>query len=100
MQLPWECSKRKVLRKIFGPIRIGNDYRIRTNQELYELFNDMDIAQRINIQRLRWLGHVVRMDEYAPAKRVFDAAVHGSRRRGRPCLRWKDQVEGACLRST
>ena len=33
---------RKVMRKIFGPLRVGDDYRIRTNRELYELFNDMN----------------------------------------------------------
>ena len=41
-------------------IRVGGDYRIRTNRELYELFND--------IQRLRWLGHVVRMNEDGPPR--------------------------------
>ena len=40
--------ERKVLRKIFGPVRVGDDYRIRTNRELYELFNNMDVAKRIN----------------------------------------------------
>ena len=40
--------ERKVLRKIFGPVRVGDDYRIRTNRKLYELFNDMDVAKRIN----------------------------------------------------
>ena len=36
----------------------------------------MDVVQRINIQRpCRWLGHVVRMEEDAPARRVFDAEV-------------------------
>ena len=54
--------ERKVLRKIFSPVRVGDDFRIRFNSELYELLNDMDVGQRINIQRLRWLGHVVRMD--------------------------------------
>ena len=51
--------ERKVLRKIFGHIGVSDDYRIRSNQVLYELFNDV----RINIQRLRWLGHVIRIDE-------------------------------------
>ena len=87
--------ERKVLRKIFGPVRVGDDFRIRYNSELYELLNDMDVVQRINIQRLRWLGHVVRMEEDAPARRVFDAEICGSRRRGRPCIRWKDQIEEA-----
>ena len=76
-------------------MRVGDDFRIRFNSELYELLNDMDVVQRINIQRLRWLGHVVRMEEDAPARRVFDAGICGSRRRGRPCIRWKDQIEEA-----
>ena len=39
------------------------------------------------IQRLRWLNHVVRMEEDAPPRRVFDAGICGSRRKG------KDQIE-------
>ena len=75
--------ERKVLRKIFGPIRVDNDYRIPTYRKLYELFNDMDIAKRINIQRFCWIGHVVGMDEDAP-----NAVVGDHRRNDR-----KDQVE-------
>ena len=52
----------KILRKIFGRMRVGDDFRIRYYSELYELFHDMDVVQRIIIQRLRWLGHVVRME--------------------------------------
>ena len=74
---------------------VGDEFRFRFNIELYELLNDMHVMQRINIQRLRWLGHVVRMEEDAPAGRVFDAGICGSRRRGRPCIRWKDQIEEA-----
>ena len=36
--------KRKVLRKIFGPVRVGDDFRIRFNSELYELLNGMDVV--------------------------------------------------------
>ena len=64
-----------------------------SNNELHELLNDIDVLQLINIQLLRWLGHVVHMEENAPASRVFDAGICGSRRRGRPCIRWKDQIE-------
>ena len=59
--------ERKVLRKIFGPVPVGDDFRIRFNSKLYELLNDIDVVQRINIQRLRWLGPVVGMEENAPA---------------------------------
>ena len=87
---------RKVLRKIFGAVRVGNNFRIRYNSELYKLLNDdLDVVQRINIKRLRWLGHVVRLEEDAPARRVFDAGICKSRRRGRPCIRWKDEIEEA-----
>ena len=54
--------KRKVLCKIFGPVRVGDDFRIRSNSELYELLNDIHVVLRSNIQRLCWLGHVVRME--------------------------------------
>ena len=72
-----------MLRKIFGSVRVGDDYCILINRKLYELFNDMDVAKRINIQRFRWLLHVVQMDEDAPPRRVFDAVVGGHRRVGR-----------------
>ena len=42
--------QRKVLRKLFGPVRVGGDFRIRFNSELYELLYDMDVVQRIYIQ--------------------------------------------------
>ena len=35
------------------------------------------------------------MEEDAPARLVFNAGIYGSRRRGRPCIRWKDQIEKA-----
>ena len=89
--------ERKVLRKIFDPVRIGDDFRIRFNSELYELINDVDVVQRINIQRLPWRRHVVRKEEDAPARRVFDGRICGSRRRGRPCIHWKDQIKEALL---
>ena len=76
-------------------MRVGNDFRIRFNSQLYELFKDIDVVERINIQRLRWLGHVVRIEEDAPERRVFDAVISESRRSGRPCIRWKDQIEEA-----
>ena len=90
-----EVFERKVLRKIFGTVRVGDDYRIRTNRKLYELFNDMHVAKRINNQRFRWLGHVVHMDEDASPRRVFEAMVGAHRRVGGPHTRWKDQIEVA-----
>ena len=74
----WELSQnaesalsvceRKTLRKIFGPLRVGKEYRIRMNHELYD---DVDAVQRIKMQQLCWMEHVARMDENAPARMVF-----------------------------
>ena len=79
-----EVFERKVLRKIFGSVRVGVDFRIRFISELYELLNGIDILLSINI---------VFMEEGAPARRLFDAGICGSRCRGRPCIRWNDQIE-------
>ena len=31
-------------------------------------YDDVDIVQRITMQCLHWLGHIIRMDENAPAR--------------------------------
>jgi hypothetical protein len=85
--------ERKILRKIYGPYCDSGVWRIRWNHELYGLYGDIDIVKLTKTQRLRRLGHVVRMEESTPARKVFDSEPGGgSRRRGRPNLRWGDQV--------
>ena len=44
------------------------------------------------VNRLRWAGHVIRLEEENPAIRVLAAVVEGKRQRGRPKLRWEDGV--------
>ena len=36
-----------------------------------EFFHNVKGVQHINIHRLRWLGHVVRMDKDQPARQIF-----------------------------
>ena len=46
--------------------------------------------------RLKLAGHVIRMEEQSPTRKVLVAVVEGRRQRGRPKLRWEDSVmEGA-----
>ena len=68
-------------------------WRIRTNQELRELYKDLDIVADIKKKRLEWIGHVVRMDQGRTVKKIFESKPEGSRRRGRPRLRWLEDVE-------
>ena len=73
--------------EIFSPLRVGDDFCIRSNSELYELLNDIDDVQRSNTQRVRW-------GEDAAARRVFDVGICESLGRGRHYRhRWKDQIE-------
>jgi ribosomal protein L34 len=65
------------------------------NHEIREkLFKSLDIISVIKLRRLEWLGHVMRMNETRVARKILD----DKRRRGRPRLRWLDDVE-ADLRS-
>jgi hypothetical protein len=44
-------------------------------------------------QRISWLGHLERMDEDRMPKKILTQELEGSRRRGRPRKRWKEDVE-------
>ena len=53
--------------------------KIRTNQELRELYKDLDIVAGIKRKRLEWIGHVVRMDQGKSVKKLFGSKPEGSR---------------------
>jgi len=44
-------------------------------------------------EKERWLGHLERMEEDRMPKKIFTEELEGTRRRGRPRKRWKEQVE-------
>jgi hypothetical protein len=75
------------LRAIFGPTNDNGEWRIKY-KELYTFYRDSDIVTYIKINRLRWAGHFIRLEEQSPARRVFVAVVEGRRQRGRSKLRW------------
>jgi hypothetical protein len=54
------------------------------------LYKESDIVTYIKINRLKWTGHVIRMEEQSPRRRVLVAVVEGRRQRDRPKLRWED----------
>ena len=85
----WE---RKVLRKIFGPICVAGYWRSRTNEEVRQLYGELDMVTEIKKGRFRWLGHVERMSEERVVKRLYQNTPEGSRSVGRPSLRWMDDV--------
>ena len=56
------------------------------------MYKESDIVTYMKINRLKWAGHVIRMEEQNPTRRVLVAVVEGRRQRGRPKLRWEDGV--------
>ncbi|KAI5715018.1 hypothetical protein M8J77_009060 [Diaphorina citri] len=83
----------KILRKIYGPVYENGTWRIKKNKEIRELFNEPDIVANIRCRRMRWTGHVLRRDDESLIKSVWEGELTGTRRRGRPKLRWKDQIK-------
>ena len=69
------------MRAIFGPTNDKGEWRIKYNNELYTLYKESDIVTYIKINRLKWAGHVIRMEEQSPTRRVLVAMVEGRRQR-------------------
>jgi hypothetical protein len=95
MQYHSICSiifETKILRAIFEPTNEKGEWRIKHNYELYTLYKDSDIVTYTKVNRLRWAGHVIRLEEQSPVRRVLVAVVEGKRQRGRRKLRWEDGV--------
>jgi hypothetical protein len=80
------------LSKLYGPVQEGDIWRIRYNEELNRLIEGKYIVEFINAQRIRWLGHVKRMEARAMPRRTMEGRMFIGRRKGRPRLRWMDDV--------
>jgi hypothetical protein len=56
------------------------------------LFKAPDIVRVIKIARIRWLGHLVRMEENSPCKKVTFSQPIGFRKKIRNELMWLYRV--------
>jgi len=91
-ELRLEVFERKILRRIYWPVCEGVTWRSRYNEELYRLYDETDLVSTIRITRLRWAGHLVRMQDNMPCKKITLDKPEGRRRVGSPNLRWMDGV--------
>jgi hypothetical protein len=85
--------ERKVLRRIYGPVREGERWRIRSNRELEEILRGEDIMRFVKSRRLAWLGHMERIGEERMQRKLLHGKTEGRRRRGRPRKRWLQSLE-------
>ena len=100
----WELTKRdkkqmnifekKVYRIILGPVYDNEkeNWRILTNKEIYARVKKPTITETIRSNRLRWFGHVQRMEGNIIPKRILYMNLGTTRLRGRPRNRWQDEV--------
>ncbi|XP_063919421.1 uncharacterized protein LOC135134627 [Zophobas morio] len=69
-----------------------DQWRRRTNREIEEIYGEPTITKIIRARRLRWLGHVGRAPEERTIGKVLDRLKGGKKKRGRPKLKWIDDV--------
>ena len=81
-------------RRILGPVYDNEkeNWRILTNKEIDAVVKKPSITETIRLNRLRWFGHVQRMEENRIPKRVLYMNSETTRLRGRPRNRWQDEV--------
>jgi hypothetical protein len=83
-----------VYRRILGPVYDNGkeNWRILNNKEIYAILKKPTITETIRLHRLRWFGHVQRMEEDRIPKRLSCMNFETTRPRGRPRNRWQDEV--------
>jgi hypothetical protein len=68
--------------------------RRRKDSEIHKLNDEYDVVKCIKLGRLRWTGHLTRVEERDPARKVLFTRPGGTgdRKRNRPKLRWCDEL--------
>jgi len=69
----------RMLRGIFGPEReeVTGDWRKLHNEELNDLYCSPNIVRVITSGRMRWAGHVARMEERGGVYRILVGKPEG-----------------------
>ena len=82
----------KCLRSMTGVSRLD---RVRNEVVRARTGVRRELAARVDMNVLRWFGHVERMDNERLLKKVMNAKVDGRSARGRPRFGWMDGVKRA-----
>ena len=72
---------------------MGINYRDhKTNEEVRERTKQVELSNQIRNMRMKWLGHLTRMDNKRITKRIHKWKPKGKRAIGRPRKRWMDNL--------
>jgi hypothetical protein len=80
---------------LFGPKsnKVTKEWRELHNEELHDLYSSPTIVRVIKSRRMKWAGHVARMEEWRGVYRVLVGKPEGKRPLGRPRCRWEDNIK-------
>jgi hypothetical protein len=87
-------SAQRIPTAIFGPKRdeVTDECRKLHNEQLRDLYSSPSIIRIMKARRIRWAGHVARMEEKRNAYRLLLRKPEGKRSLGRPRRRWLDNI--------
>jgi hypothetical protein len=54
----------------YGPVKDNGVWRTRYSNELYTLYDKLNTVRMIKMGRLLWLGHLFRMQELDPCRKL------------------------------
>ena len=78
---------------MFGPKRDENgEWRRLHNEELHSLYHSANIVRVITSRRLKWAGHVVKMEEGTSAFKIVTGKLTGKRPFGRSKHKLNDSI--------
>jgi hypothetical protein len=78
--------ERRILRIIYGSLNDNGVWRTFYNNEFYALYDELDMVKVVKIGRLRCLGHLFRMLELDPRRKLIRFKPEDTRRVGKPKL--------------
>uniref|UniRef100_A0A8D8QQ80 Uncharacterized protein n=1 Tax=Cacopsylla melanoneura TaxID=428564 RepID=A0A8D8QQ80_9HEMI len=67
-------------------------YRIR-NEEIRRTVQEVSMEEKIMKRRLRWHGHLQRMENERLPKKMYNLRIEGNRPKGRPRYRYHDVIK-------
>jgi hypothetical protein len=88
-----KLSENRVLRRISGPKReeVAGGWRLH-NEKFHNFYTSTNIIRVIKPRRLRWAGHVARLEDMRKAYNISVGKPEGKRPLGRRRDRWEDNT--------
>jgi hypothetical protein len=85
----------RAMRRVFGPKRdeVRGEWRKLHNEKFSDLYFLSNIVRVVKSRRMRWAGHVARMEEWRGVHRALVGKPEGKRILGRPRRRWEDNIK-------